>query len=389
MRILVASHTYIVDINGDKLRALAQLDRSIEVTVVVPRRWQPGGVQNKIIETVGQEEGNFRIVPLSNFSQNNQALLSFGTDLLPLLKTFHPHIIQVEQGSKSLGYAQLITANKWLNLRAKNVFFTWWNLPYTAKFPLSWLEAYNLRNTDGLIAGNQDAVDVLHDRGYRGAASIIPQLGVDEALFSPHTQPELARSLGIAPDEFTIGFVGRFVAEKGILTLMKAVANLTGRWKLLLLGRGDLKEKILAEVKSAGIVDRVILIESVPHAQVPDYINLMNTLVLPSETTYQVKTLSAVGWKEQFGHVLIEAMACKVPVIGSDSGEIPNVIGAAGLIFPEGDAGALRNHLQSLIDHPELARELGDRGYQRAMTRYTNQALAKEQLAFYRQICNF
>jgi L-malate glycosyltransferase len=389
MRILVASHTYIVDLNRDKLRALAQLDRSIEVTVVVPRRWQPGGVQNKIIETVGKEEGNFRIVPLSNFSQNNQALLSFGTNLLPLLKTFQPHIIQVEQGSKSLGYAQLITANKWLNLRAKNVFFTWWNLPYTAKFPLSWLEAYNLRNTDGLIAGNQDAVDVLHDRGYRGAASIIPQLGVDEALFSPHPQPELARSLGIAPDEFTIGFVGRFVAEKGILTLMKAVANLTGRWKLLLLGRGDLKETILTEANRAGIVDRVILIESVPHAQVPDYINLMNTLVLPSETTYRVKTLSAVGWKEQFGHVLIEAMACKVPVIGSDSGEIPNVIGAAGLIFPEGDAGALRNHLQSLIDHPELARELSDRGYQRAMTRYTNQALAKEQLAFYRQICNF
>jgi L-malate glycosyltransferase len=388
MRILVASHTYIVDINGDKLRSLAQLDRSLEVTVVVPRRWQPGGVQNKIIETVGKEEGNFRIVPLSNFSQNNQALLSFGTDLLPLLRTFNPHIIQVEQGSKSLGYAQFITANKLLNLGAKNVFFTWWNIPYTAKFPLSWLEAYNLRNTDGLIAGNQDAVDVLHDRGYRGATKIIPQLGVDEALFSPHPQPELARSLGIAPDEFIIGFVGRFVAEKGILTLIKALSNLIGRWKLLLLGRGDLKETILTEAKSAGIADRVLLSESVPHAQVPDYINLMNTLVLPSETTYRVKTLSAVGWKEQFGHVLIEAMACKVPVIGSDSGEIPHVIGDGGLIFPEGDAGALRNHLQSLIEYPQRARELGDRGYQRVMTRYTNQALAKEQLEFYRQICN-
>ena len=53
------------------------------------------------------------------------------------------------------------------------------------------------------------------------------------------------------------------------------------------------------------------------------YINLMNTLVLPSETTYKFKTLTSVGWKEQFGHVLIEAMACKVPVIGSESGEIP------------------------------------------------------------------
>jgi glycosyltransferase involved in cell wall biosynthesis len=386
MRILVASHTYIVDLNREKLRAIARLAPDIEVTAVVPARWRPGGVQNATIETRAIDEGNFRVVPLSNLSQNNQALLSFGADIVPLLKTFRPDIIQVEQGSKSLGYAQFIALNKALGLKAKNLFFTWWNLPYETKFPLSWLEAYNLRETDGLIAGNQDAVDVLRERGYRGAARVLPQLGVDERVFTPREESELTRSLGIEKDEFTIGFVGRFVAEKGILTLLRAVAGVKGRWKLLLLGRGALREKILEEGKAAGIAERLIVVESVPHDRVVNYINLMNVLVLPSETTYRVKTLSAIGWKEQFGHVLIEAMACKVPTIGSDSGEIPNVIGDSGLIFPEGNADALRNCIQTLIDKPELASELGDRGYHRAMERYTNRALAREQFDFYRAI---
>jgi len=386
MRILVASHTYIVDLNCEKLRALTRLNPNIEVTIVVPQRWQPGGVQNKIIESQPKIADNFRVIPISNFSQNNQSLLTFGTDIISLLQKFRPDIIQVEQGSKSLAYAQSITLNRLLNLRAKNVFFTWWNLPYTPKFPISWLEAYNLKNTDGLIAGNQDGVDVLKERGYRGKYTVLPQLGVDEVLFSPSKQPDLARSLGIESDEFVIGFVGRFVEEKGIITLIKAVAKLTGKWKLLLLGRGILKDKIVSEATAAGISDRLMIVESVPHDQVVNYINLMNTLVLPSEITYRVKTLTAVGWKEQFGHVLIEAMACQVPVIGSDSGEIPFVIADTGLIFPEKDGEALAKSIQILLDNPSFAQELGQRGYQRVMTNYTNKALAQKQLDFYQQL---
>ena len=79
-------------------------------------------------------------------------------------------------------------------------------------------------------------------------------------------------------------------------------------------------------------------------------------------------------------------MACQVPVIGSDSGEILNVIADAGLVFPEGDAAALSDRLTQLIDHPEQARELGQRGYQRAIAHYTNHALAKELLSFYRDL---
>ena len=387
MKILVVSHTYIVDLNCEKLKTLSQLAGDIEVTVVVPRRWRPGGVQNKIIESKPRQEGSFRVIPVSNFSENNQGLLTFGTDIISLLREFKPQIIQVEQGAKALGYAQLIFLNQLLGLKAKNVFFTWWNLPYQVKFPLSVLHGYNLKNTHGLVAGNQDAVDVLQQHGYNGSSIVMPQLGVDETLFRPQAQPELRSELGIQPDEFVVGFVGRFVEEKGILTLGQALAGLKELpWKWLLLGRGELQSVLMEKAVEWGIKDRMIVVESVPHDRVYRYINVMNTLVLPSETTYKFKTLTAAGWKEQFGHVLIEAMASKVPVIGSDSGEIPHVIGDTGLVFPEGDIVALRNCLEQMMEQPELSQKLGNLGYERAISRYTNKALAEELLGFYKEL---
>ncbi len=388
MKILVASHTYIVDLNCEKFKTLASLEPGIEVTVVVPKKWRPGGVQNKIIETRPWQDGSFRVLPVSNFSQNNQGMLCFGTDLVSLMKEFRPDIIQVEQGAKAIAYAQMITLNRLLKLSAKNLFFTWWNLPYALKFPISVLEAYNLRHSHGIVSGNQDGVDVLRQRGYKGEMRVMPQLGVDESLFRPQAQPELAAQLGIQPHEFVIGFVGRFVEEKGLLTLCDAVAGLAKEkpWKLLLLGRGELKEQLMAKAEKAGIGDRLIFIESVPHNNVPCYINLMNALVLPSQSTEKFKTLTSVGWKEQFGHVLIEAMACQVPVIGSDSGEIPHVIGDAGMVFPEGNAEALRDCLMQFMSQPEMAIALSKQAYSRAMERYTNRALARQQLDFYQHL---
>ena len=69
MKILIASHTYIVDLNREKLRALAKLEPGLEVTVVVPQRWNPKGVQSQIVETKFVDEGSFKVVPISNYSQ--------------------------------------------------------------------------------------------------------------------------------------------------------------------------------------------------------------------------------------------------------------------------------------------------------------------------------
>ncbi len=103
----------------------------------------------------------------------------------------------------------------------------------------------------------------------------------------------------------------------------------------------------------------------------------LDVLVLPSRTWS--------NWKEQFGRVLIEAMACEVPVVGSDSGEIPNVIGDAGLVFPEGDAPALAGCLQKLMDDTGLRVQLAECGLERVKANFTQAQIARRHLELYCQ----
>jgi glycosyltransferase involved in cell wall biosynthesis len=118
----------------------------------------------------------------------------------------------------------------------------------------------------------------------------------------------------------------------------------------------------------------------VPSTEVAAYMSGLDVFVLPSRTTG--------NWKEQFGRVLIESMACQVPVIGSDSGEIPHVIGDAGLVFPEGDALALAAHLQKLADSKALREELAAKGLERVTQHYTQLQIARQHLKLYRKALN-
>ena len=95
---------------------------------------------------------------------------------------------------------------------------------------------------------------------------------------------------------------------------------------------------------------------------------------------------SRPNWVEQFGRVLVEAMACGVAVVGSDCGEIPHVIGEAGLIFAEGDVEALRGHLARLQSDAALRAELARRGRQRVLERFTQARVAEETVALYRSL---
>jgi glycosyltransferase involved in cell wall biosynthesis len=145
-----------------------------------------------------------------------------------------------------------------------------------------------------------------------------------------------------------------------------------------LLGSGPLEAEARRLFEARGAASRLKVVNNVPHAGVARYLNCMDVMALPSLTTS--------FWKEQFGHVLIEAFACETAVIGSDSAEIPNVIGDAGLIVPEGDVGALRHALASLMDDPARRADLARRGRERALARYTNRKIAEADLKFFEEL---
>jgi len=186
--------------------------------------------------------------------------------------------------------------------------------------------------------------------------------------------------------QFTIGYVGRLVEEKGVHVLLRAVAGLSGAcaelsrsaWRLRILGSGPQRSHLEGLAAELGIAERVRFEGPIPSTQMPGYYNQLNALVLPS--------LSRPNWKEQFGRVLIEAMACGVPVVGSDSGEIPNVIGEAGLVFAEGDVQALRARLSQLMADPALREQLAQRGRDRVLAHYTQAQVAAKTYQVYHEL---
>jgi glycosyltransferase involved in cell wall biosynthesis len=115
-----------------------------------------------------------------------------------------------------------------------------------------------------------------------------------------------------------------------------------------------------------------------PSSHLPHYFSGLDVLVLPS--------LTRANWKEQFGRVLIEAMACDVITVGARSGAIPEVIGDAGLTFEEGNVEELRSQLQRLIDEVVLREELRQKGRDRVTQNYTQAAIARHTVEVYRQV---
>ena len=229
-----------------------------------------------------------------------------------------------------------------------------------------------MAHADACIAGNREAEQVWRAKGYRSRIDVIPQFGVDPELFYPGEKPYAGAA------RFAIGYVGRFVKEKGIDILLHALAGLEGDWQANLIGSGPTQAQLTALARRLQLADRVNFLPWIASTQMPNFYRTLDVLILPSRTQ--------PNWKEQFGRVLIEAMACGVPVIGSTCGEIPNVIGDAGLIFPEGDVDALRAHLINLRRDPARRADLARRGRQRALDHFTQAQIARRTYEVYRRM---
>ena len=375
MRVLIISHNYVHQAPRAKLRALGALP-DVDLSVIVPKQWrfQPQGW----VRALASEEPEYRLFTLSTLITGKEGLCVY-VGLWKKLREIRPDIIHIEHGTASLSLAQILLLGQLGGLKIKTVFFTWVNRNYQLKFPLNIAEQYNIGRSDGAIAGNRDAFDVLGNRGFNKLITVLPLWGIDVSLYSSRDSNAIRQSLGIIDEKFVVGYVGRLVRAKGLLYLIKALAQVPNS-ALLIAGNGPLREEMAMLAQNLGV--DVKFAGVIPHTQVVGYMNAMDVMVLPSLTTPSYDPT----FKEQFGHVLIEAMACKTPVIGSDSGEIPNVIGEAGLVFHEGDVDDLTEKLQLLMDNPSLRAELAAKGRQRVLEKYTHQRIAQETYQVYQEL---
>lgn len=359
------SKACVVGMYQRKLEELARFPQ-MELSLAVPPAWREGGNVLRL-EKMYTSGYQLYVLPIVF---NGHFHVHFYRGLDALMRHVRPHIVHIDEEPYNLATFQAMYIAQ--RSKAKALFFTWQNLLRRYPFPFSFIERYNLMRAACAIAGNQEARDVLRAKGYQRTIYVLPQFGVDPALYR---KMEL---LSREENAFIIGYAGRLVEEKGVQVLLRAVSELPGNWKLQILGDGPYRPTLEALAKKLEIEERVIFKPSIPSGEMPYFLNSLDVLVLPS--------LTRRNWKEQFGRVLIEAMACEVPVVGSSSGEIPHLIAEAGFVFPEGQAEELREALYQLMHSPELCAELGRRGRARVLAHYTQQRVAAETYAIYQQV---
>ena len=358
--------------NQKKLAALAQLP-GVALAAIVPHRWHEP-LQNEL-RPQRTADARWQLYPTRvALAGNEMRYIYLSRDLH--MQQLQPDVLLVENGAGAFAYTQFLICRRKYAPRARAVFFTWWNLPYRARAPLHKLEQWNLRQSQGAIAGNQAAAAILREHGFTGALEVLPQLGVDTTHFAPRKNAALRAEFNWRA--VVIGYAGRLVAEKGLRVLMRALEHVHGDFQLVLLGRGPLAAEISAWGAGLPSGQRVHIQATVPHADVPQWMNAMDLLVLPSLTTN--------FWIEQFGHVLIEGMACGLPVVASDSGAMAQVVGAAGTVVPEGDVPALAAALQQLVDNAPRREMLGAAGRARVLAQFTHAEVAQQTYAFLQQV---
>jgi L-malate glycosyltransferase len=214
-------------------------------------------------------------------------------------------------------------------------------------------------------------------RGYSKAVSVIGH-GIDLENYPPMSKAAARASTGLR-DCLTIGYVGIITERKGVFVLADAFrrAKLANA-QLVYIGSGDADDALHAAIAGDDALrNAVSFVPAVGHAEIPRFLASLDILVLPSLTTPR--------WKEQFGRIIIEAMASRVAVIGSDSGGIPFVIGTGGLVVPEGDSESLSAALRELALDPTKRERLSECGFERVCRSFTWSAVANQVADLYRQ----
>jgi glycosyltransferase involved in cell wall biosynthesis len=373
LNILTIGHSHIVDTNRAMWRTLAENPEFI-ITVAAPKFFQ-GDLRPLSIDP--EPPGSrLALVPLD--AHGTGWIHGFHYDDAQLRRLMREGNFDVVHAwEEPYIYAGYQIARSLQGLPSRFAFRTAQNLFKRYPPPFSYFERVTLGRAQAWIAGGDLVFETMLRRGYPMERGRVLSLAVDLQAFHPLLNIEkrvILGEMGLKPP--ILGFVGRLSREKGLNVLMKAVELLPRDmpWSVLLLGSGPYKRKLRAWAKSRGLGERV-RIHLALHHDVPRYLASMDILLAPSQTTWH--------WREQFGRMIVEAFACGVPVIGSDSGEIPFVIDEAGLVVPENDPAAWTSAIRELLASPEDRAGLARLGLER-VHKYSNITVAAQFAEFYR-----
>jgi glycosyltransferase involved in cell wall biosynthesis len=367
-RLLTISHSYVVTLNRRLADEMAKAN-GWDVVAAAPREF-PGDLGPLVLAPAPDER--CRVEPVAVRRARWPHVMSYGNRLRALLAQDWD-VVHCWEEPYVLAGAQVA---RWARPSTRVVFATFQNIHKRYPPPLSWFERTTTARADGWIAFGRTVEEThLAKPEYSSRPHCVIPPGVDLRAFQPDSDARCRTrtALGWTDDDVpVVGYLGRFVPEKGVRVLAAALDRVSHPWRALFVGGGPLEGELRGWAARHG--DRVRIATGVGHAAVPAYLNAMDLLAAPSLTTAK--------WREQFGRMLVESFACGVPVVASDSGEIPHVVGDAGIIVPEGDTQAWSAAIATLLDDSARRVELARLGRARA-GRFGWPRIAAEHLRFF------
>ncbi|MBN2432316.1 MAG: glycosyltransferase family 4 protein [Acidobacteria bacterium] len=350
----------------DKLRNLAA-EEDLSFTLIRPARpadkeWQIG---------LTTAETGFDLQRVNCLGTGPEDPWGFYQTLTFGLKTIRPALVHAEETPGSLAALQVAAAVRCWATSARLVWHVATAAPTATGGWRQKLAALVLRRAAGVIHASAYGAGRPAGWQFEGPSAVIPFQGVDTGLFRPLVPTDLMRP-------FTVAYIGDFTAARGVDLLVDAVARLDETVRLRLVGDGREKDALAQRAATAGLAGRFEQIPSPATEHLPELYGEVDVVVLPSRT--------GMGQSESDAGCLLEAMACKKPVIGATSGVIPEIIGDAGFTFPAGDSQALADAIQQVQDSPMLRLYMSERGYTRVCRRYARKRVAEQTTAFYRRL---
>ena len=325
------------------LRALGH-----EVRLLAAARWDEGGSVVTLTSDPAEPEGSVEPVATTG---THPALFAY--DPRPLWRAMGERwdVIDLHEEPFAVATLQALVLRALRRNRAPYALYSAQNIEKRYPVPFRWWERWALRHARALIVCNTQAGEICRRKGFPGVPDVVP-LGVDVELFSPAVRqpPEPG-----APVQ--VGYVGRLAPHKGVDVLLGAVAAYP-ELELTVIGAGPQEARLRELAEAPGLRGRVGFVGTATQEQLPALLQGLDVLAVPSLTT--------PGWVEQFGRVVVEAMAAGVPVVASDSGALPDVVGEAGLLVPEADPTALAEALLRVAREPGLWERLREAGLERA-----------------------
>jgi glycosyltransferase involved in cell wall biosynthesis len=374
-RLLTIGHSYVVAANRELAHQMAvQGAGAWQVTAVAPAHFR-GDLRPIAVEPIANEAAALETLPvrldrvphLMWFGGRLREILARGWDVV--------HCWEEPYTFAAWRIATHVPAG------AKFVVGSFQNISKTYPWAISMFERGTMARANGLIAFGETVHQALASRhGYADKPSRVIPPGVDLNRFHPDVSAghAIRARLGWPLDAVVVGYLGRFVEDKGIDVMTDSLGGLLhdGKCHALFVGGGEMERDLRSF--SDRFPGRVHVQTGVPHDEVPAWLNAMNLLCAPSQTTPH--------WREQFGRMLIEAMACGVPVVASDSGEMPFVVGDAGLIVGEGDDIGWRHAIARLVDDEPSRWMYAERGIARTRTRFSWPIVARQHLDFFDEV---